>query len=268
MAIDRGKQFEYALMIAAYSSISNIDLGRQGQLQGFLQQPIESQVQNAANRMLGTISPALPNDEFYKSFKQLGGSRPEPKTDVLFVKNGQKYKCSMKWGTAYQFSSAGIEGTVNVLNEILYKVALSGGMAGTDILKVAEVMDELSQTFADGPKRQPQAAMKAKLDEAKRTGGLNQKLQAILGSRKNPEVDAAFRTFKREVLKEALTGNILFGGNDNAANYILSDTEFKPINDILINSLMDSVYVDIRLKGRGKVGGVRMNEAVVRIEPK
>ena len=267
MAIDRGKQFEYALMLAAYSSIQDIDPTRQSELNGFMRQPIEPQVQTAANRMLGIISPAAPTDVFYKSFKQLGGSRPEPKTDVLFVKNGQKYKCSMKWGTAYQFSSAGIEGTLNVLNEILYKVAISGGMAGSDIKKVAEVMDELSQTFSDGPKRQPQAAMKAKLEEAKRTGGLNEKLQRILGSRKNPEADAAFRTFKREVLKEALTGNILFKGNDNAANYILSDTEFKPINDTLINSLMDKVYVDIRLKGRGKVGGVRMNEAVVRIEP-
>jgi membrane-associated HD superfamily phosphohydrolase len=217
--------------------------------------------------MLSRISPPNATDEFYKSFQQLGGSRPEPKTDVLFVKTGKKYKCSMKWGDAYQFSSAGIEGTVNVLNSILFKVTMAGGLSGASTIKVAEIMDELSQTLGEGPRSQEQSIMKAKLEVAKRSGGLNDKLQSILGSRKNPNVSQAFLNFKKEILKEALTGNIMFNGNDNAANYILSNTELKPINDALINSLVNKVYVDIRLKGRGSRGGVRLNEAVVRIEP-
>lgn len=267
MAIDRGKQFEYALMKAAYSKIQNQTADIQRKLSNYNSQPIESGVDAAAEYMLSEISPSNPTDQFYKSFEQLGGSRPEPKTDVLFVKNGVKHKCSMKWGDAYQFSSAGIEGTVNVLNSILFKVASSGGMSGESVLEVARVMDELCQTLGEGPRSQEQSIMKSKLEIAKRSGGLNEKLQSILGSRRNPNVTQAFATFKREMLKEALTGNIMFGGNDNAANYILSNTELKPIDDTLINSLLNRVYVDIRLKGRGSRGGVRLNEAVVRIEP-
>ena len=267
MAIDRGKQFEYALMKAAYSKISNPTPGIQSKLTNYNSQPIESAVDQAAEYMLGQISPSNPTDQFYKSFQQLGGSRPEPKTDVLFVKNGKKYKCSMKWGDAYQFSSAGIEGTVNVLNSILLRVAMSGGMSGESVLEVAQVMDELSQTLGEGPRSQEQSIMKTKLEAAKRSGGLNEKLQAILGSRRNPNVSQAYTTFKKEILRESLTGNIMFNGNDNAANYILSNTELKPIDDTLINGLLNRVYVDIRLKGRGSRGGVRLNEAVVRIEP-
>ncbi|WJZ48363.1 hypothetical protein [Synechococcus phage DSL-LC02] len=268
MAIDRGKQFEYALMKAAYSKIDAKTPDIQNNLSMYASQPIESAVDQAAEYMLSQISPPNPTDQFYKSFKQLGGSRPEPKTDVLFIKNGVKHKCSMKWGDAYQFSSAGIEGTVNVLNSILFKVASSGGMSGESVLEVAQVMDELSQTLGEGPRSQEQSVMKSKLEIAKRTGGLNDKLQSILGSRRNPNVSQAFITFKKEILKEALTGNIMFNRNDNAANYILSNTELKPIDDSLINSLLNKVYVDIRLKGRGKTKeGVRLNEAVVRIEP-
>ena len=269
MAIDRGKQFEYAIMLAAYTRIDNASLGEQNEIKKLSMQPIENAVQLAANNMMNAISPTLPTDAFYKSFKQLGGSSPEPKTDVLFVRNGQKYKCSMKWGDSYQLSSAGIQGTVNVLNNVLYKVAMSGDMGGAQIKEVAMVLDELSQTLGEGPKKQPQPVMKALLDQAKRSGGLNEKLQNILGSRKQPEGDRLFLAFKRELVRESLTGESLFGkGSDKTANYILNERELKPIDDRLINQIADKTFVDIRLKGRGKTKeGVRLNEAVIRIEP-
>jgi hypothetical protein len=269
MAIDRGKQFEYAIMLAAYTRINNPSLGEENEIKKLSMQPIEDAVQQAANNMMNVISPTLPTDAFYKSFKQLGGSSPEPKTDVLFVKNGQKYRCSMKWGDSYQLSSAGIQGTVNVLNNVLFKVAMSGDMGGAQVKEVAMVLDELSQTLGEGPKKQPQPVMKALLDQAKRSGGLNEKLQNILGSRKQPEGDRLFLAFKRELVRESLTGESLFGkGSDKTANYILNERELKPIDDRLINQIADKTFVDIRLKGRGKTKeGVRLNEAVIRIEP-
>ena len=175
----------------------------------------------------------------------------------------------MKWGDAYQLSSSGIQGTVNVLNNVLFKVAMAGGMGAAEVKQVAMVLDELSQTLGEGPKKQPQPVMKAILDEAKRSGGLNQKLQNILGSRKNPEGDKLFLAFKRELVRESLTGESLFGkSNDKTANYILNEKELKPIDDKLVNEIADKTYIDIRLKGRGKdASGVRLNEAVIRIEP-
>jgi len=98
---------------------------------------------------------------------------------------------------------------------------------------------------------------------------LTEKLQGILGSRKNPEGDKLFLAFKRELVKESLTGAMTFGAsNDKTANYILNEKELKPINDKLVNEIADKTYIDIRLKGRGTdPSGVRLNEAVIRIEP-
>jgi len=269
MAIDRGKQFEYAIMLAAYSEIEKPTVSDEMQIKKLMNQPIESAVQIAANNMLKEIAPSLSTDSFYRTFKQLGGSSPEPKTDVLFVRNGQKIKCSMKWGDSYQLSSSGIQGTVNVLNNVLLKCAMKGNLGGAQVKEIAMVLDELSQTLGEGPKKQPQSVMKVLLEKAKREGGINERLQAILGSRKMPEGDKLFLEFKRELVRESLTGESLFGkSNDKTANYILNERELKPINDKLVNLIADKTFVDIRLKGRGKTKeGVRLNEAVIRIEP-
>ena len=269
MAIDKGKQFEYAIMLAAYSKIKNPTPNISNELKKLKSQPIASDVQSAANSMMSRIEPQVPNDSFYRSFTQLGGSSPEPKTDVLFVKNGVKYRCSMKWGDSYQLSSAGFQGTVNVLNNVLFKVAMKGNMGGAQVKEVAMVLDELSETLGSGPKKQPQPVMKSILEKAKKEGGLNDRLQGILGSRKAPEGDRVFLAFKRELVRESLTGESLFGAsNDKTANYILNERELKPIDDRLINMIADKTFVDIRLKGRGKTKeGVRLNEAVIRIEP-
>jgi hypothetical protein len=146
---------------------------------------------------------------------------------------------------------------------------MAGGMGAAEVKQVAMVLDELSRTLGEGPKKQPQPVMKALLDQAKRTGGLNERLQSILGSRKNPEGDKLFLVFKRELVRESLTGESLFGkNNDKTANYILNERELKPIDDKLVNEIADKTYIDIRLKGRGKdPSGVRLNEAVIRIEP-
>jgi hypothetical protein len=269
MAIDKGKQFEYAIMIAAYSRVLNPPSNIKTELAKLEKQPVGADVQSAANSMMDQIQPKTFNNSFYKSFKQLGGSSPEPKTDVLFVDRGKKIKCSMKWGDSYQLSSSGIQGTVRVLNNVLLKVAMKGSLGGAQVKEVAMVLDELSETLGEGPKKQPQPVMKSILEKAKREGGLNDRLQSILGSRKVPQGDKLFLEFKRELVRESLTGESLFGsGSDKTANYILNERELKPIDDKLVNMIADKTFVDIRLKGRGKTKeGVRLNEAVIRIEP-
>ena len=160
------------------------------------------------------------------------------------------------------------EGTVKVLNNVLFKVAQRGGMGGAQVLEVAAVLDELSQTF-EGPKKQEQPIMKSMIEEAKKKDGLNERLQNILGSRRQPEGDKLFMAFKLELVKESLTGESLFGiGSDRTANYVMTDSQLKPIDARLINEIAKTTSVDIRLKGRGKTKeGIRLNEAVIRIEP-
>jgi hypothetical protein len=274
MAIDRGKQYEYAIIKSAYSKIKSPSSDITSKLAMIQTKSIESIVQSAADSMLSKIIGNM-NDfyaqQVYKSFRQLGGSSPEPKTDVLFVKSGTKYKCSMKWGSSYQLSSSGISGTVSVLDKVLRKVVSGGGM-GMDINALGEialVLEQASNIASQYPTRQEKNTIKPILDRIKGSGGLNEELQRILGSRKNTNIGESYVIFKREVVRESLTGNLTFGASsDKSANYILNESELKKIDDSLVNSIADKTYIDMRLKGRGKTAeGVRLNEIVVRIEP-
>jgi hypothetical protein len=271
MAVDKGKQFEYAIMISALKRISVPTREESSRLQSYLSNIISSDVMQAAEKMIDVCNPSK-TQSVYKSFKQLGGGiggGGEPKTDVLFVRNGQKYKCSMKWGESYQLSSAGIQGTVSQLSHVLKSVAMKSSSAQVGALgSVALTLEQISNVLGTGPKTLPQPEIKAKLDRA---SGLNEELQKILGSRQDPEPDEMYSEFKKAVIREALTGEFLFGKNDDkTANYILTEEKLIPINEQLINKLYSTVFVRLRLKGRGKVKGsdVRLNEIVVTIEPK
>ena len=278
--IDRGKQFEFAVMKSAYSRIKNPSLTKQAMLTFFNGKPIEASIQNAADKMVdriggsrftindpNSILPIRGNDVFYDSFILMGGQRPEPKTDIIFRKNGVKHRCSLKYGGRFQLSSAGIESSVKVLNDVLTKVSFSGGLGGLQVKKVASVLSELSEVF-EGPKRQEKPVMDRLMREAKKEGGINESLQDILGSRKMPEGSKVFQKFKEELVREALTGRIAFGvNNDKTANFILTDNYLRRIDDTLVREVASKTYVDIRPKGRGLTKeGIKLNEAVVRIE--
>ena len=269
--IDRGKQFEFAVMKSAYSRIRNPTLTKQSMLAFFNGQPIEANVQNAADKMVdrigGSRNTIRGNDPLYDSFILMGGQRPEPKTDIIFIKNGVKHRCSLKYGGRFQLSSAGIESTVKVMNDVLTKVSFSGGLGGLQVKKVASVLSELSEVF-EGPKRQEKPIMDRLMREAKKEGGINETLQDILGSRKMPDGSKVFQTFKEELVREALTGRIMFGANnDKTANFILTDSYLRRIDATLVREVTTKTYVDIRPKGRGLTKeGIKLNEAVVRIE--
>lgn len=135
MAADKGKQFEYAIMLAAYSRLpkplpdqvkSSYDNIMRVTNNG---KAISSDVKTAAKNMMDKIQPSGvgARNKFYASFRQLGGGAGgggEPKTDILFYKLGKKYRCSLKWGDSYQLSSAGISKTAEVLKKVLKKQKL------------------------------------------------------------------------------------------------------------------------------------------------
>ena len=55
MAIDRGKQFEYAIMKSAYSNIKNPTLTEQGVIDLARMKGVEQQVQDVADEMMFKI---------------------------------------------------------------------------------------------------------------------------------------------------------------------------------------------------------------------
>lgn len=276
MAADKGKQFEYAVMLAAYGRIneeltgevkSTFDTIMRNTNNGAL---ISDDVMKAARETIDRIEANTNKLDFYKSFRQLGGGAGgggEPKTDILYKKGGKKYRVSMKWGDKYQLSSAGISKTVKVLSDVLKGAAREGGMNINNLGEIALILEQIDNQLGTLPKKGEQAYMKAKLAKANH---LNLQLQEILGSRKNPKAAEAFSFFKDAVVKESLTGQYLFGKNaDATAEYVLNEKELKKIDDKLIREISDKTYVRLRLKGRGKTKeGVRLNELVVTIEPK
>ena len=276
MAADKGKQFEYAVMLAAYGRItekltgevkSTFDTIMKNTSNGT---SISDDVMTAARETMDRLEPSSNKLEFYKSFRQLGGGAGgggEPKTDILYKIGGTKYRVSMKWGDKYQLSSAGISKTVKVLTDVLKGAAKEGGMNTNSLGEIALCLEQIDNQLGDLPKKGEQPFMKAKLAKANH---LNLQLQEILGSRKNPKAAEAFSFFKDAVVKESLTGEYLFGKQaDATAEYVLNEKELRKIDDKLIREVSDKTYVRLRLKGRGKTAaGVRLNELVVTIEPK
>lgn len=274
MAVDKGKQFEYAIMLAAYSKLEKplppevkpiydniMRVTNKGAV-------ITSDVKTAAKNMIKRIEPSgvESKQKFYASFRQLGGGAGgggEPKTDVVFVKLGKKYKCSLKWGDSYQLSSAGISKTATVLNKVLAATKMSGKTKE----EIASVLTELENTLGKLPKIGEQSVIKKVLKDNEE---LKNRLEQIIGTRKNTQVAESFKTFKEAVVRESITGELLFGrSNDATANYIMNESQLKPIDDTLIKQVAEKTYVRLRLKGRGKTSdGVRLNELVITIEPK
>ena len=276
MAADKGKQFEYAVMLAAYGRINEELTGEVKRTFDTIMrntnngQSIDPAVMKAARDTMDRIQPRGDRLDFYKSFRQLGGGAGgggEPKTDILYKIGGTRYRVSMKWGDKYQLSSAGISKTVKVLTDVLKGAAKEGGMNTNNLGEIALILEQIDNQLGSLPKKGEQPYMKAKLAKANH---LNLQLQEILGSRKNPKAAEAFSFFKDAVVRESLTGEYLFGKRaDATAEYVLNEKELRKIDDKLIREVSDKTYVRLRLKGRGKTAeGVRLNELVVTIEPK
>ena len=206
---------------------------------------------------------------YKRQFRKLGGGRPEPKTDVLFIKNGVKHRCSLKFGGRWQFSSAGIQGNLVLLEKILTKITLAGSMTGVSTIQVANLLEWMLDEITSQPTKQIKSIQSARLSALKQSGSTNDTLEKILGGKKNPQLDPLFTSFKREFIRENMTGSIAFGANDDrCANYVMDMDNLYPITNNVIDDLLDKVYVELRLKGRStdEYTGERLNEIVLRVE--
>ena len=270
---NRGLMYEDAIMYHALSNIQNPTLVEQSAILHHRSKITDQQVDDTARRMIGNLwthdrnGPA--GQQFYKSFKKLGGGRPEPKTDVLFVKNGQKYRCSLKFGERWQFSSAGIQGNLTLMNRILQKISIAGSLSGVATIQVAQLLEWMQDEITSQPTKQVKSVISPRLAALKQSGSANDTLEKILGGKRNAQLDPLFTSFKREFIRENMTGAIAFGASDDkCANYVMDMDRLYPINEQVINNLLDKVYVELRLKGRDTdvVSGERLNEIVLRVE--
>lgn len=272
-ALNNGLAFEFAVMYAATSRIEIRDKDQEEAFQEAATKwpQIPQEIKDKATEIVLDLAPKLKaqRQTFFKSFKKMSGG-DEPKTDILFKKGGKKYKCSMKWGNSFQLSSAKVDSTVEYITKVLKKCAADLGKNGmtTDQLGSLQlVLEQISNKFenATGTVTAPEADRMMK--DVNKAGGLNEQLQEILGSKKSP--GTAYDTFKFELTKECMTGNLTFATDkDKAANYLLTENGLKPINDAAIREVMAVAGVRFSKKGRGtdKTTGVRKNQISIRYE--
>jgi len=192
---------------------------------------------------------------------QLPPGIPEPKTDVLFKDNGKYITCSVKMsGTGYQLTSAEGKTSAKILITALEEATNITPKEKKRIIQVIEEIRDLPTKMLD-----PKNLVKAKKERpnivkeilgrgsnipkqkdyqywkkhTKET--LMEGLEAVM------EIDQ----FKNAVIKEALTGQGMFGKNSlAAAKFILVGGEIKPIDSNLIRQIGNKTKIDVRSKAR------------------
>ena len=175
----------------------------------------------------------------------------------------------MKWGKSFQLTSAGVDKSVQVFTKVLKKVASQMGSNNISVNSLGSlqlILEQMNNKFENSSGTMDQATAKRLMTDVKKSGGINEQLQEILGSKKSPTGDVAYDAFKFELTKECMTGNMLFNGDDRAADHLFTEDGVKPITDDVIRDVMKIAGVRISLKGRGKKDGVRQNAISIRYE--
>ena len=268
---NKGLAFEHAVM---YAATSRIQVRNREQEKAFKEAAgkwpqIDKEIQDTATKIVTDLAPTTGAQTFYKSFKKMSGGT-EPKTDILFIMGGKKYKCSMKWGDSFQLSSAKVDTSVEFIEKVLKKCAKDLGkstMSSTKLGELQLILEQISSKFENktGTMMAPEADRLMK--DVTKAGGLNEQLQEVLGSRKTSG-GVAYETFKYELTKECMTGELTFTDKDMVANYLLTEHGLRPIDDAAIREVMSKAGVRFSKKGRGtdKVTGVRKNAITIRYE--
>ena len=272
---NKGLQFEHAVMYIAKANIvgdrsseDEKDFNDASQQWPSIPQDIKT---IAKKIVLDFSPPGLDQKQsYFKSFRKMSGGGEEPKTDILFIKSSKKYKCSMKWGKSFQLTSAGVEKSLQVFKKVLEKSMRectgSGQMQGLGY--VQSILEKVAEDFENATGTMDQPTAKRILSDAKKTGGLQEQFETVLGTRRAPNVSDIYYCFKRNLTHECMTGEMLFGGDDRAANYLFTESGIKPIDKKAVEEVMSLAGVRLALKGRGKdpTTGVRRNAIVIRYE--
>jgi hypothetical protein len=270
---NKGLQFEHAVMYVVTSRIIQKEQDHQKYFDDAAKhwEAIPQDIKSTAEKIVLDMAPSGDTDrqKYFKSFKKMSGGGEEPKTDILFKVGSKKYKCSMKWGKSYQLTSAGVDKSVQVFTKVLQKVAKEMKTNKMDINTLGSLQllfEQIANKFENTTGTLDQPTAKRLMSDVKKSGGINEQIQEILGSKKSPTGDSAYDVFKFELTKECMTGEMLFGGDDRAATHLFTENGIKEITDSVVRDVMKIAGVRVSLKGRGTKGGVRQNAISIRYE--
>ena len=253
--MDKGKQFEHAVCQAAWNmaGLSNLSSSKRSDYdsnQNLISRGIiTSDCVNAANEAVRQIASKLSNPD-WKTTRQLGGTRPEPKTDVII---GRNVKMSLKWEDGgYQLSSGNPRFTVQNLKNSLDVMYEQGDYKLSDYSEISQLLDAYGRAFSNIGTR-PSSQIDSVLDRNQQLIG---SINTILAS--DQSAGDMYAHFNRAIVYEALTGEQLFGeNNEKTANYVLGNLSgFHRIDDNYVNAVAKHFKVRIlSKKGRSTPRG-------------
>lgn len=253
--MDKGKQFEHAVCQAAWNmaGLSNLSSSKRSDYDSnqklISKGTITTDCINAANKAVEQIASKLSNPD-WKSTRQLGGTRPEPKTDVII---GRNVKMSLKWEDGgYQLSSGNPRFTVQNLKNSLDVMYEQGDYKLSDYSEISQLLDAYGRAFSNVGTR-PSSQIDSVLDKNQQLIG---SINTILAS--DQSAGDMYAHFNRAIVYEALTGEQLFGeNNEKTANYVLGNLSgFHKIDDAYVNAVAKHFKVRIlSKKGRSTPRG-------------
>lgn len=272
---NKGLQFEHAVMYVATSKIIAKTAQNEKDFEDAAGRwsAIPNDIKKTAEKIVEDMAPNDLNarQAYYKSFRKMSGGGEEPKTDIMFTSGSTTYRCSMKWGKSYQLTSAGIDKSLTVFQKVLKKTARDCGSSSANVETLGYlqlILERIAGKFENATGTIDQPSAKRLLGDAKKSGGLNEQLQEVLGSKKAPLAAEAYDCFKYNLTHECMTGAMLFNGDDRSATHLLTENGVKPIDEKAVREVMKQAGVRLALKGRGKdkITGVRQNAIVIRYE--
>ena len=275
---NKGLQFEHAVMYHATVMVDNKSSDQQVAFEKASKAyaSIPSDIKTKANELVQQYAPRSTDlrakQSYYSSFEKMSGGGEEPKTDIKFESGGTKYRCSMKWGKSFQLTSAGIDKSAAVLEKVLKKTIKECGGGREDkqaLAHIQAILERMTEKFENNTGTIMQSKARALMTDVRKTGGLNEQFQEVLGSRKKPHVAEVYECLKYNLTHECMTGALQFGkSSDKTATHLLTESGIVPISKAEVAKVMAVAGVRLAMKGRGrdKVTGLRRNCIVVRYE--
>ena len=268
MAQGRGVQLEWAIVFESLvrAGVPYSDIEERSKKHPNLKSysgPVGAQAKQCVD-LVERSDPSLLAHAYHSDELNIAGD-PEPKTDVVFKKNGRNsVRCSVKMKGPIQLSSAEGPSTAKAMAAT---AAQCPGQRGKNleslINKIASTPTKLltEKNLPKARERKPNIVKglvdsrgKIKNDKNYTTWVAQNKPTLIKELFDYLESDPHFLYC---LIEETLTGKNYFGKDDDAtSNYMLSPSKFGKIDDAYIKQMVKKTKIDIRAKSRDGISSV------------
>lgn len=190
---------------------------------------------------------------------------PEPKTDVVFKKNGSNaIRCSVKMKGPIQLSSAEGPSTAKAMAETAAQCPGQRGKNLSSLIQKISATPTKLLTERNLPKaRERKPNIVKDLVDARGKIKDDKNYTKWISENKPTLIKELFDYLESDpaflycLIEETLTGKNYFGANaDATANYMLSPSKFGKIDDAYIKQMVKKTKIDIRAKSRDGISSV------------